>query len=89
MLNFRTPSSPVRERDIGMLSRAFKGAHTLFTGQRERERGSEKWRERERGRETERVREREKDIEYDFNYPELLFLKGMTGALAPLSYLVI
>jgi hypothetical protein len=44
-------------------------AHTLFTGQRERERETE--RKREGGR------ERERDV-------ELLFLKGMTGALAPL-----
>ncbi len=51
---------------------ARKGAHTLFTGQRERER------EKERGRERERYR----------ICPELLFLKGMTGALAPFSYLV-
>jgi hypothetical protein len=53
--------------------------HTLFTSQRERERE----RERER-RETERERKRCRIC------PEFLFLflKGMTGALAPLSYLV-
>jgi len=49
----------------------------------------ERERKREGDRKSERERKREKDIEYDFNYPELLFLKGMTGALAPLSYLVI
>jgi hypothetical protein len=56
-------------------------AHTLFTGQRERD----KERERERGREGERERGRGRK-----NCPELLFLflKGMTGALAPFSYLV-
>jgi len=48
-----------------------KGAYTLFTGQREREREGERKRERESQRER-----------------EYLFLKGMTGALAPFSYLV-
>jgi hypothetical protein len=54
---------------------ASKGVHTLFTGQRERE--------RERG--TRGGRERCRIC------PELLFLflKGMTGALAPFSYLVL
>ncbi len=53
---------------------ACKGAHTLFIGQREgeRERG-----ERERKREGEKKRNR-----------EYSFLKGMTGGLAPFSYLV-
>ncbi len=50
---------------------------------RRRERESEKERERvirrEREREREKVGERER---------EYLFLKGMTGALAPFSYLV-
>jgi hypothetical protein len=60
---------------------ACNGAHTLFTGQRERD----KKRERERKKEKERERERCRIG------PELLFLflKGMTGALAPFSYLVI
>ncbi len=60
------------------------GSHTLFTGQRERER------ERERvcvcvKKREERERERERE-----RCPELLFLflKGITGALAPFSYLV-
>ncbi len=55
---------------------ACKGAHTLFTGQRERER------EREREKEGERMR--------CIICPEWLFsfLKGMTGAFAPFSYLV-
>ncbi len=39
---------------------------------------------REREREGERERERERDVELLF-----LFLKGMTGALAPFSYLVL
>ncbi len=47
-------------------------------------------RERERERETDRESESEMYNMY-FNYPELLFLflKGMTGASAPFSYLVI
>ncbi len=59
---------------------ACKGVHTLLTGQRERERG--------RGRERERVRDRKR--ERCRICPELLFLflKGMTGALVPFSYLV-
>ncbi len=61
---------------------AYKGVHTLFTGQREKEK--EKERERKIKRETEKERERCRIC------PELLFLflKGMTGALAPFSYLV-
>jgi hypothetical protein len=53
---------------------------------RERERERERASEREREREKERVRERERCR----IYPELLFLflKGMTGALAPFSYQV-
>ncbi len=64
--------------------------HTLFTGQRggerERERRREE-RERKRGRKREKERERERCR----ICPELLFLflKGMTGALAPFSYLVL
>ncbi len=52
----------------------------------ERERG----REREREKKREKVGEREKYNMY-FNCPELLFLsiKGTTGALAPISYLVV
>ncbi len=44
-------------------------------------------RERERDRETEgeRLRESEKDVEYGCS---IFILKGMTGALAPFSYLV-
>jgi hypothetical protein len=55
-------------------------AHTLFTSQREREREREGGRERERGRERENERESEKEKEREREY---LFLKGMTGALAP------
>jgi len=69
---------------------ACKGAYTLFTcqrerdkeregGKREREREKEKEGEKEGWREGERERERE---------CENLFLKGMTGALAPFSSLV-
>ncbi len=50
------------------------GAHTLFTGQRERE-----IKEREREKEGESERERER---------EYLFLKGMMNSLSPFSYLV-
>ncbi len=45
-----------------------------------RERGSE--RERVRGRVRERVRKKQREREY-------LFLKGMSGALAPFSYIVL
>jgi hypothetical protein len=47
---------------------AFKGAHTLFTGQIERVRSRKRKREgeRERGRESER--ERESDVEYVQHY---------------------
>jgi hypothetical protein len=57
-----------------------QGSHTLFTDQTDRER------ERERAGEREREREKERET-----CPELLFLlfKGVTGALAPFSYLVI
>jgi hypothetical protein len=69
-----------------------QGPPTLFTGQRERERERERGKEgekesvergrvREKGRECEKEGERE--VEYVFHCPELLFLKGMTGALAP------
>jgi len=99
---------------------ACKGALTLFTGQRgrekkerERKREKEEKRGRERGEEREtngekgreikremigrrymreREREREGEIEIDRCRicPELfLFLKGMTSALAPFSYLVL
>jgi hypothetical protein len=50
--------------------------HTLFTGQREREREKEGGRQRKR----ERCRLCSEVL--------FIFLKGMTGALAPLSYLV-
>jgi len=42
---------------------ACKGAHTLFTGQRERERESGKDRQKERKREREREKDREGKIE--------------------------
>jgi hypothetical protein len=72
--------------------RACKGVHTLFTGQRERERDwifmlarvrTPSSTVRERERERERKRERERCRIWLF-----LFLKGMTGALAPFTYLV-
>jgi hypothetical protein len=73
-----------------------QGSHTLFTRrerktervrEKERERGREggRERERERGRERERVRKRERERCPEFLF---LFLKGITGALAPFSYLV-
>jgi hypothetical protein len=51
-----------------------------FTGERERDIEIERERKRERLRKREGERCR--------ICPELLFLKGMTGALAPFSYLV-
>ncbi len=65
---------------------ACKGAHTLFTGQREREK------ERERVRDREREKERDVQnmaIEFISLLITMAALKGMTGALAPFSYLVI
>jgi hypothetical protein len=66
--------------------------------ERERERKREKERERERQREKERDRERKREQERERERerercricPELLFLflKGMTGALAPFTFLV-
>jgi hypothetical protein len=52
-------------------------------GEREREGGRERERDKEGGREGGRERARENCIELLF-----LFLKGMTGALTPFSYLV-
>jgi hypothetical protein len=58
--------------------------------EREREREKERGRERERDRGKEREREKEGERERDMlNMVALfLFLKGMTGALEPFSYLV-
>ena len=55
----------------------------------ERERGKEG--EKDRGREREKEGERERERERCRICPELLFLffKGMTGALAPVTYLVL
>ncbi len=57
---------------------ACKGAYTLFTGQREREKEGHSQKEGKRERERKRKRGRKR---------EYLFLKGMTGAMAHLSYL--
>jgi hypothetical protein len=54
-----------------------QGADNLFIGQRENERERERERERDKGIEKEKVGERDN------------FFKGMTGALAPFSYLVV
>ena len=57
----------------------------------EREGGRERKREREKEGGRERKRESEKEGERDVEYVNqcyFLFLKGMTGALAPLSFLV-
>jgi hypothetical protein len=59
-----------------------QGEHILFTGQRETEKERERERERERKREREKERERERELLFSF-------LEGMTGALAPFSYLVL
>jgi hypothetical protein len=59
--------------------------------EREGEREGGRERERERGREGEREGERERGREKEGEGErkrEYLFLKGMTGALAPFSYLV-
>ncbi len=69
--------------------------HTLFYRQRERERGDRERkragererRERERKRAGERESKKEGEREKKCNF--YLFLKGMTGALTPFSYLVI
>ncbi len=55
-------------------------AYTEGRSERERERERERKKERERGGEREKESGRER---------EYLFLKGMTGALAPFSYLVL
>ncbi len=51
--------------------------------EREKEKEGESGREREKEKEGESGREREKEGEREY-----LFLKGMTSALAPFSYLV-
>jgi hypothetical protein len=61
---------------------ACKGAHTLFTGQRERERKRDGERESEKDSEKEGERERERERERVF------ILIEITGALAPFGYLV-
>jgi hypothetical protein len=65
-----------------MVIPASASTHTLFTGQIEIGRERKKS-EGEREREKELEREGERCLELLF-----LFLKGMTGALAPFSYLV-
>ncbi len=59
--------------------------------QREKEGGRARKKEGEREKERERERGRERERESCRICPELLslFLKGMTGALAPFSYLVL
>jgi hypothetical protein len=69
-----------------------QGAHTLFSGHREGEKMLKIKRERKRERETERKREMYNMV-IEFIYLGLtiaafLFLKGMTGVLAPFSYLI-
>jgi hypothetical protein len=63
---------------------ACQGVHTLFTSQRERESKRERKRKREREKEIQREKERERERKREY-----LFLKGMTGALAPFSYQVL
>ncbi len=56
---------------------------------REKEGGRERGREKEGGRERERKRERERGREREKEREIIVILKGMTGALAPFSYLVL
>ncbi len=76
----RTPSSPVRERE--------RERKRERERERKKERKRERWRERESERDGERKGERDKEggRERELLF---LFLKGMTGALAPYSYLVL
>jgi hypothetical protein len=72
---------------------ACKGAHTLFTSQREIKRERERVREREGEREREREREKEREmqnmvIEFFSLLLTMAGVKGMTGALAPFSCLI-
>ncbi len=71
--------------------RACKGVHTLFTGQREKERERYIKRDRERGRDKERDRKRVRDRKREEGRKRcriwlFLILRGMTGASAPFSY---
>ncbi len=63
-------------------------AHPLHRSERARERARkrESAKERERERERERGRERERERNRVRKRERELFLKGMTGALAPFSY---
>ncbi len=70
----RTPSSLVRERER---KRERDKERDIV---RDKERGRQRQREREIKRERKRERERKRIV---------IFFKGMTGALAPFSYLVI
>jgi hypothetical protein len=61
----------------------------LETREREREWEREKQGETATGRERKKQERREKECERDVEYVQnCLFLKGITGALAPFSYLV-
>jgi len=55
---------------------------------RERERERVRKREREKERDKEREKERERKREGELSRIVIFILKGMTGALAPFSYLV-
>jgi hypothetical protein len=70
-----------------MLARVCRGAQKLWVCTPVRKRDKERERERERERETkiERGIEREKERKRKM----MVALKGMTGALAPFSYLVL
>jgi hypothetical protein len=74
-----TPSSLVRERER---EREREGEGE---GERERERKREREKKRVRWRKRERE---ERDVEYIQNCYSF-FLRGMTGGLAPFSYLVL
>jgi hypothetical protein len=68
-----------------------QGAYTLFTGQREREKEGYIYIKREREREREREGEKERKSKKEGGRKRercRKFLEGITGALAPFSYLI-
>ncbi len=74
MNRVHTPSSPVRERE------------RKRKRERERDKGRKRKREKAKRRKREIERQRERCIIWLLNF---YFLKGMTGALAPFSHVVL